>query len=121
MATGYSFGALVASHEEAQADITNLQSNKADKTTQVIAGNGLTGGGTLGANRTLTVGAGSGISVAATTVAVDSTVIRTTGNQTLGGIKTFTSPIVTKDATAATHAPTLGQLQTSKALTGEAV
>jgi hypothetical protein len=57
---------------------------------QVNAGNGLTGGGDLSTNRTLTVGAGSGISVGSTTVAVDSTVIRTTGNQSMSGTKTFT-------------------------------
>ena len=41
--------------------------------------NGITGGGDLTANRTLSL---------------DSTVIRTTGNQTLGGTKTFSSPVV---------------------------
>lgn len=45
---------------------------------QVISGNGLTGGGTLAADRTLAVGAGDGISVAADAVAVDATVVRTT-------------------------------------------
>jgi len=44
--------------------------------TAVTAGNGLSGGGTSG-SVTLNVGAGSGISVAANTVAVDSTVCRT--------------------------------------------
>jgi hypothetical protein len=57
----------------------------------VSAGNGLTGGGNLTANRTLTVGAGDGISVGASSVAVDSTVVRTTGTQSIGGAKTFTS------------------------------
>lgn len=42
----------------------------------IVAGNGLTGGGTLDASRTLTVGQGTGISVAATTVSVDATVWR---------------------------------------------
>jgi hypothetical protein len=65
----------------------------ANLTRSVIAGNGLTGGGVLNDNRTLTVGAGSGISVSVDDVAVDSTVVRTTGNQTIGGIKTFTSTI----------------------------
>lgn len=37
----------------------------------VVAGAGLTGGGTLGATRTINVGAGSGISVAADSVAVN--------------------------------------------------
>jgi len=58
--------------------------------TGVTAGNGLTGGGSSG-TPTLNVGAGSGISVAADTVGVDSTVIRTTGDQSMSGIKTHTS------------------------------
>ena len=61
--------------------------------TAVAAGSGLSGGGTSG-TVTVNVGAGDGIDTAVNTVAVDSTVIRTTGNQTLGGIKTFSSEIV---------------------------
>jgi hypothetical protein len=41
--------------------------------TMITAGSGLTGGGDLSANRTLNVGAGTGITVAADTVAVDQT------------------------------------------------
>jgi hypothetical protein len=67
---------------------TNL--GAAASATTITAGNGLTGGGDLSTNRTLTVGAGSGISVSSTEVAVDSTVIRTTGNQSMSGQKTFT-------------------------------
>ena len=59
------------------------------------AGNGLTGGGTLTTNRTINVGAGSGISVSADAVAVDSSVVRTTGNQTVGGNKTFSGTTTT--------------------------
>lgn len=44
---------------------------KADKTTTITAGTGLTGGGDLSAARTLDVGAGTGITVAADTVALD--------------------------------------------------
>jgi len=66
------------------------------------AGDGLTGG----AGSALAVGAGSGISVAADAVAVDSTVVRTTGDQTLAGIKTFSSspvvPTPTTDMQAST-------------------
>ena len=81
------------------AGTQNTSGNAATATTatncsrSVVAGNGLTGGGALTANRTLTVGAGSGISVAASSVAVDSTVIRTTGNQSMSGTKTFTGQI----------------------------
>lgn len=58
--------------------------------TGITAGSGLTGGGSTG-TLTLTVGQGDGIAVAADTVGVDSTVVRTTGTQTIGGVKTFTS------------------------------
>ena len=70
------------------------------RTTRTLtAGNGLTGGGTLAADRTFAVGAGDGITVAADTVAVDSTVVRTTlvltagdgltGGGTLAANRTF--------------------------------
>jgi hypothetical protein len=65
--------------------------------TGVTAGNGLTGGGTSG-NVTLTVGSGTGITVNASSVAVDSTVVRTSGNQTIGGLKTFTTTPVAPTA-----------------------
>jgi hypothetical protein len=57
----------------------------------VIAGNGLTGGGAFSADVTLNIGAGSGISVAADSIAVDSTVIRTTGAFTQNGGLTIQS------------------------------
>ena len=60
----------------------------------LTAGDGLTGGGDLSDNRTFSVGAGSGISVAADAVAVDSTVVRTTGDQSIGGVKTFSDNII---------------------------
>lgn len=57
------------------------------------------------------VSAGSGISVSGgNTVAVDGTVIRTTGNQTVGGTKTFTQPVVVANATDGSHAVNLSQL-----------
>lgn len=43
------------------------------QTTTLTAGDGLTGGGDLSANRSFAVGAGDGISVAASTVAIDTT------------------------------------------------
>lgn len=50
-----------------------LEGGKADTTTQMIAGAGLTGGGDLSADRTFNVGAGTGITVNANDVAIDLT------------------------------------------------
>jgi len=63
----------------------------------VTAGNGLTGGGTAtsGAfSKTLDVVGGDGITANANDIAVDSTVVRTTGAQTVGGNKTFSNNVV---------------------------
>ena len=46
----------------------------------IIAGNGLTGGGTITANRTLTVGAGTGIDVATDEISVDVSDFMTNGS-----------------------------------------
>lgn len=48
-------------------------------TRTLTAGDGLTGGGNLSANRSF---------------AVDGTVVRTSGNQTIGGVKTFSSNLI---------------------------
>ena len=55
----------------------------------ITAGDGLTGGGTIEATRTLNEVGGDGISAAADEITVDSTVVRTTGTQTIAGAKTF--------------------------------
>jgi hypothetical protein len=60
----------------------------------ITAGSGLAGGGSLVANRTIHIGQGDGISVSADSIAVDSTVVRTTGVQTISGAKTFTAATV---------------------------
>ena len=83
--------------------------------TAVAAGSGLGGGGTSG-TVTVNVGAGDGIDTTVNTVAVDSTVIRTTGNQTLGGIKTFSSEIVATGGLTGTTATFSGNAQVGGAL-----
>ena len=57
--------------------------------TGVTAGTGMTGGGTSG-TPTLNVIGGDGITANADNIVVDSTVVRTSGNQTIAGDKTFT-------------------------------
>jgi hypothetical protein len=59
----------------------------------LTAGSGLVGGGDLSSNKTFDIGQGDGISVSADSIAVDSTVIRTTGAQTISSVKTFTNNV----------------------------
>jgi len=82
--------------------------------TSVTAGSGLTGSSEGGPDVTLNVGQGDGITVSADAVAVDASVVRTSNtsyvltsntsyvltatNQTLTGVKTFTSPILSQSA-----------------------
>jgi hypothetical protein len=63
----------------------------------IIGGNGLTY-----SSGTITVGAGDGITVNADNVAVDSSVVRTTGDQSIAGIKSFTGELVVPLANSAT-------------------
>jgi len=63
------------SHSHVISNVDGLQTSLDSKTPTsrtLTAGNGLTGGGDLTANRTFTVGAGSGITVNANDVAIDS-------------------------------------------------
>jgi hypothetical protein len=95
-----------------------------DLSRSVIAGAGLTGGGQLNNNRTINVvgAANGGIQVNEDSIQVDSTVVRTTGNQTISGSKTFSNPIIgnlTGTATTATTATNLSRTLTAgNGLTG---
>ena len=68
--------------------------------TSVATGNGISGG-TITSTGTLTVGAGDGLSQSSTGLLVDSTVVRTSGAQTIADTKTFTTtPISVTRSTA---------------------
>lgn len=71
------------------SSIKDQLNSKASSGVALTAGNGLTGGGSLSGNLSFDVGAGDGISVASDSVGVDATVLRTSGVQTISGVKTF--------------------------------
>jgi len=89
------------SHSHVISNIDGLQQAllaKADDSTTITAGNGLTGGGTLGVNTTLTVGAGTGVTVNANDVAIGQDVA-TTANVTFNNI-TVTGTVDGRDVAA---------------------
>jgi hypothetical protein len=90
------------------AGVVTTSNISSSATTAVTAGSGLAGGGTVG-SLTLNVGSGDGITVNADNISVNSTVVRTTGAQTIGGTKTFDSAIqgITTGANALTTSRTL--------------
>ena len=75
----------------ATGHVTSISANSdAQGVTSVATGNGISGG-TITSTGTLTVGAGDGLSQSSTGLLVDSTVVRTSGAQSIGDVKTFTS------------------------------
>ncbi len=85
---------------------TGLESDGANnlRVAATTAGAGLTGGGAAA----IAVGQGDGITVSADAIAVDASVVRTNGAQSIAGVKTFTDFVVVPTPTNASHAATMG-------------
>ena len=83
---------ITATYNDGAGTLTIDADNIGD-VTGVTAGSGMTGGGSSG-DLTLNVIGGDGITANADDVAVDSTVVRTSGSQTIAGAKTFSNDAV---------------------------
>ncbi len=104
--TGISYNSTtgVITTNDSQIDIHSLSGYVANEhidhsAVSITAGTGLTGGGTIASTRTLNVIGGDGITANANDIAVNSTVVRTTGTQTVTGDKTFTGTVDLSGAT----------------------
>lgn len=86
------FGVVAGNSMSVNSSGVHFSGNTNDYMARSIStGSGLTGGGNLSSDRTLSV---------------DASVVRTSGDQTLAGVKTFTSPIVAANANADSHVVT---------------
>jgi len=81
-------GYVLTTPDPITLDTTTLTFVQFSGAGQIVEGPGIT----VNAN-TVSVNPGDGLELTATQVQVDNTVIRTTGTQTLGDAKTFTSPV----------------------------
>ena len=79
----------------------------------ITAGAGLAGGGTIAATRTLDVGAGDGISVAADAVAVDATVARRNAANTFTGNVDTSGSATVNEQSVNLHQPATNTITTS--------
>ena len=90
-------GAFQAVESEIQHDSLDgfvADEHVAHSSVTLTAGAGLTGGGDITSSRTFNVGAGDGITVNPDSVQVNSTVVRTAGEQFIDGVKHFNDGII---------------------------
>ena len=86
-------GANITATYNDGANTLTIDADNVGDVTGVTAGSGMTGGGSSG-DLTLNVIGGDGITAAADEITVDSTVVRTSGSQTIAGAKTFSNDAV---------------------------
>ena len=91
-ASAVSSGSMSSAHYTKLEGIADNATANVGDITEVTAGTGCGGGGSSG-SVTITVDGGDGLTAETSGLKVDNTVLRTTGDQSIAGAKTFTDPV----------------------------